>query len=118
MPRDEKFLSGQFALISIRTMYDNKLYWEKMGVSGSSFYMTDLDGNNIEKINYDDSEIKVVFASNCNFTEKYAYYLITDEEAFFTLFKPNEPMDQYELYRWGSEQKCSDFRVNRKPTRR
>ena len=103
IPRDEKFLSGQFASIYICTMYDNKLYWEKMDMSGSSFYMTDLDGNNIEKITYDYSEIKVAFAAKCNFTEKYAYYLITDEEAFFTLFKPGEPMDQYEMYRWASD---------------
>ena len=89
IPTDGKYTSENiFSSLDIYTIYDNKIYWEKMEKDGTTHYTTDLDGNNKEAIDYGVKN-KYGFGAlnlrtlvNTRFAGGYAYYLAMDEEAF------------------------------------
>jgi len=103
IPVDQKFLSANFASISIYIIDDDKIYWRKSGVRGQEYYSTDLEGNNIEPITYNDSNAALYsrFGKD-NFADGYYYYLKMDEnesKAIRELRKPIFDLDyEYEHY--------------------
>jgi len=103
---DQKFLSSAYSSISIYSIQNNKIYWASSSTSGRKYYTTDLAGNNIESIDYGNAITGLSSMRGGKFDEEYAYYLQTDTEYLMNTVLKSGPLseNQYELYRWESDQ--------------
>ena len=106
IPLDQKYLSAQYSSISIYNVYDDKIYWLKSGTSATEYYKTDLEGNNIESIDYGNAVTGLSSMRSGKFSEECAYYLQTDTEYLTNTVLKLGPLSeiQYELYHWESDQ--------------